>query len=91
MPEAEVVHLYGKSAEQDTALRDIRFSESKLRYARKWHGPLAARALRWFLFAHFGVRLGVETAKLALLSKPSLRIQRIGQLRRVFASGLRIG
>lgn len=90
-PAAEVVHLYGKSAEQDPALRDIRFSRSKLRYARKWHGRFAASALRGFLFVHFSVRVAVDLAKLAALSKPGLRVQRLHQLGRVLASGLRIG
>ncbi len=91
IPTAEVVHLYGKSAEQDIARRDVRFSESKLRYARKWHGPAAAGALQAFLFLHFGVRAAVEIAKLALLRRPSLRLQRLRGLARVFASGLRVG
>jgi GT2 family glycosyltransferase len=77
LPQAQAVHEYGKSAEQDVQARHIYFNESKCRYVGKYHGRGAALALRVFLFITFVYQLLEESAKLALGHRPALRRERV--------------
>jgi len=89
LPAAQIVHHVGKSSEQAVPMRHIHFQTSKIRYFRKYHGPIAAGTLRWFLLANYIWQLGTEGAKWLVGHKRPLRAQRIGAYRQVIASGLR--
>jgi hypothetical protein len=89
LPTAQIIHHVGKSSEQVVAARHVHFQTSKVRYFRKYHGPLAAEALRWFLLANYVWQLGLEGAKWLAGHKRPLRAQRIAAYRRVLGSGLR--
>lgn len=88
-PAALVIHHEGKSSEQVSTQRHIRFNTSKVRYWRKWFGPRWGEALRRYLLLEYCVQIGVEQAKLWLRHKPALRRERIAAYRQVIASGLR--
>jgi GT2 family glycosyltransferase len=88
-PAALVIHHEGKSSEQVSTQRHIRFNTSKVRYWRKWFGPRWGEALRRYLLLEYHVQVWVERAKLWLGSKPALRRERITAYRQVIASGLR--
>ena len=88
-PEAKIIHYGGKSSEQATARRDIHFNTSKVRYYRKYHGPLVASALRAFLLADYTCQLMLEGAKWLLGHKPELRRERVRTYWQVIRSGLR--
>lgn len=85
VPEAEVVHLEGGSTRLDLGARDRQFQASKLRYAAKWHGRNAARALRAYLVVEYVLRGLEEALKLALGSRVAERRARL----RVIGNGLR--
>ena len=87
-PAALVIHHEGKSSEQVSTQRHIRFNTSKVRYWRKWFGPAWAEALRRYLLLEYCTQLWVERAKLALGHKPALRRERIAAYQAVIASGL---
>ncbi len=53
LPAAVVTHYEGKSSEQVVAARHIRFHSSRVRYVQKYHGRLAAAAVRSFLLLTF--------------------------------------
>jgi len=89
LPAAQIVHHVGKSSEQVVAARHIHFQTSKVRYFRKYHGSLAAEALRLFLLGNYVWQLGLEGAKWLLGHKRTLRAQRIAAYRQVLRSGLR--
>lgn len=74
---ARIVHHGGKSTDQVVARRHIHFEQSKLRYFRKFHGPLAAFALRVFLIANYGYQLLLEALKGALGYKRPMRRERV--------------
>ena len=82
LPEAVITHYEGKSSEQATGARHIRFNRSKVRYFRKHHGPLQAEFLRLALLTMFGIEWAVEAAKYMLGSQ---RAMRRGRLSAVFA------
>ncbi len=88
LPEAQIVHHIGKSSEQVVAARHIHFQTSKVRYFRKYHGNLAAEALRWRLMAGYLWQLALESAKWLVGHKRPLRAQRIAAYRQVLASKL---
>ena len=90
LPSAQIVHYEGKSSEQVVAARHIRFQTSKVRYFRKFHGRLAAGALRAFLLAAFAVEWGLEAVKWLLGSKRPLRRERMAAYAQLLASGLRV-
>ena len=90
-PAALVIHHEGKSSEQVSTQRHIRFNTSKVRYWRKWFGPAWAEALRRYLLLEYRTQLWVERAKLSLGHKPALRSERIAAYRAVIASRLRPG
>lgn len=89
LPTARIVHHVGKSSEQVLPARHIHFQTSKVRYFRKYHGPLAAEALRLFLLGNYLWQIGVEGAKWLLGHKRSLRAGRIAAYCQVLRSGLR--
>ena len=85
---AVVTHYEGKSSEQVVAARHIRFHSSRVRYVRKYHGRLAAAAVRSFLLLTFVFQWAEEAVKwLAGLVLPSqrakqaMRRERMGSLR----------
>jgi len=83
LPTARVIHHEGKSSEQVLPARHIHFQTSKIRYFRKYHGPAAAEALRWFLLGNYLWQIGVEGAKWLLGHKRPLRAERIAAYRQV--------
>ena len=89
LPAAQILHYEGKSSEQVVAARHIRFQTSKVRYFRKFHGPLVAGALRIFLLATFAVEWLIETGKWLLGSKRALRRERMAAYGRLLRSRLR--
>ena len=88
-PSACIVHHEAKSSAQVPAATHIRFNSSKVRYFRKYHGPLAAGALRWFLLGNFAFQLVLEWAKGLVGHKRELRVARVGAYWEVLRSGLR--
>ena len=88
-PAAEIVHHEGKSSEQVVAARHIRFFSSRVRYTRKVHGAFWAETLRWWLLATFGFQWLREGAKWLVGHKRALRVERMGEYRKVLRSGLR--
>lgn len=90
-PEARVTHYVGKSSEQVVTARHIHFQSSKVRYARKYHGPLVAETLRAWLLAQYAWQIGVEGAKWLLGHRRDLRAARIAAYRQVLKSKLQQG
>jgi hypothetical protein len=88
-PGARITHFEGRSSAQVPAATHIRFNASKVRYFRKWHGPLAAESLRWWLLAQFAFQLLLEAAKAVLGHKRHMRLERVKVYWQVLASGLR--
>jgi GT2 family glycosyltransferase len=88
-PPARIVHHEAKSSAQVPAARHIRFNTSKVRYFRKYHGPLAAGALRWFLLGSFAFQLVLEFAKGLVGHKREMRAARVEAYWKVLRSGLR--
>ena len=91
LPAAQVIHYECKSSEQVVAARHIRFQTSKVRYFRKFHGPLAAEALRAFLLAAFGGEWLLEGGKWLMNSKRRLRAERMAAYGALLRSRLRSG
>ena len=89
LPTAQIVHHGGKSSEQVAAARHIHFQTSKVRYFRKYHGRVAAEALRLFLLGNYVWQLALEGAKWLLGHKRPLRASRIVAYRQVLGSKLR--
>jgi GT2 family glycosyltransferase len=89
LPAAQVRHHVGSSSAQVPAATHIRFNTSKVRYFRKYHGPVAGEALRWYLLGHFAAQLVVERFKGLVGHKPELRRARAAVYREVLRSGLR--
>ncbi len=87
-PAAQVVHHVGKSSEQATTARHIRFHRAKLRYFRRHHGPTAYAILRLWLLFNFVWQLGVEGAKWVLGNRRELRAQRLRAYWAVLQTGL---
>lgn len=90
LPTARIVHYIGKSSEQVLPARHIHFQTSKVRYFRKYYGPVVAEMLRLFLLANYLWQLGLEGAKWLLGHKRPLRAERIAAYRQVLRSGLRL-
>jgi len=84
--EAQIIHHGGKSTEQVSALKHIYFQHSKLRYFRKFHGLLAAFALRVFLVLSYVQQLIFEVIKGLLGHKRDLRRERVRIYRQVIGS-----
>lgn len=88
LPEAVITHYEGKSSEQATAARHIRFNQSKVRYFRKHHGRLQAEFLRLALLAMFGVEWAVEAGKYFLGSQRDMRRHRLSAYSQLIKSRL---
>jgi hypothetical protein len=88
-PGVTIVHHEGKSSEQVVPARHVYFQSSKVYYARKYHGPLVAEALRLWLLGQYLWQMGVEGAKWLLDNRRPLRASRLSAYRRVLKSGLR--
>ncbi len=88
LPAAQIIHYEGKSSEQVVAARHIRFQTSKVRYFRKFHGPIQAELLRVFILLSFAVEWMLEAGKWLLGSKRPLRRERMASYGRLLKSGL---
>jgi len=88
-PAAQIVHYGGKSSEQVAPARHIYFQSSKIRYASKYHGWLAAEALRYWLLGQYVWQSAVEGLKWLTGHRRELRAARIAAYRCVIRSGLR--
>jgi N-acetylglucosaminyl-diphospho-decaprenol L-rhamnosyltransferase len=88
LPTVEIVHHEGKSSEQVTTARMIRFQHSKIRYYRKYFGPGWSLVIRLFLLGTFAVQLAEETLKWMVGHKRALRRERMSSYWQVFKSGL---
>ena len=86
---ARIWHHGGKSSQQASAMKQIHFHTSKLRYFRKHHGLGAYLLLRGLLLTQFAWQFLLEAGKAALLHKRELRAQRLRIYWRVLRSGLR--
>ncbi len=89
-PQARIRHYGGSSSAQVPALTHIHFNTSKVRYYRKFFGPVWAELLRRYLLGEFRLNLLWEGAKLLLGHKTPLRRQRVQAYRQVLATGLRV-
>jgi GT2 family glycosyltransferase len=89
VPQAQVIHLEGRSSDQAVAARHLYFNMSKVRYWDKWFGAGWSRALRRYLLMEYQVQIVLERAKWLVGSRRPLRTQRIGVYKQVLASGLR--
>jgi len=89
VPQAVITHYEGKSSEQVTAARHIRFNTSKVRYFRKHHGAIQAQLLRLALLAMFAIEWTIEAAKYALGSRRALRTERMQAYGQLLRTGLR--
>ena len=87
-PGAIVIHAEGRSSGQVSARRHILFNRSKVRYMRKWHGPLWAALLRRYLLLEFRLQIISESFKALLGHKRALRRDRVAAYRNVLKSGL---
>lgn len=87
-PGAIVIHAEGRSSGQVSAQRHILFNRSKVRYARKWHGPMWADLLRRYLLLEFRLQIMSESIKAFLGHKRALRRDRVAAYRDVLKSGL---
>lgn len=88
-PQAQVIHLEGRSSDQSVAARHLYFNTSKVRYWRKWFGPRWSETLRRYLLLEYRVQMMLERGKWLVGSKRALRKQRIGVYKQVLASRLR--
>ncbi|MCW5854256.1 MAG: glycosyltransferase family 2 protein [Anaerolineae bacterium] len=89
LPTAEVLHYEGRSSGQVVAQRAIYFHTSKVRYFRKWHGPLVGEGIRLFLLATYVYHTADEGARWLLGHKRPLRAARVRAYWQVLRSGLR--
>jgi len=87
LPQARVVHYGAQSSEQVKPFQHIQFQRSKIRYFRKYHGPLVAWSLRLFLILMY-VALFLEEAVKWLLTRHPLHRKRMRAYREVVRSGL---
>ena len=88
-PAARILHHEAKSSAQVPAATHIRFNTSKVRYFHKYHGALAAGALRWFLLGSFAFQLVLEFAKGLVGHEREMRAARVEAYRQVLKSGLK--
>ncbi len=88
-PDARIIHYEGKSSEQVVVARHIYFQSSKVYYARKYHGPIAAELLRLWLLGQYIWQISVEGLKWLIGHRRSLRRARIAAYYRVLGHGLK--
>lgn len=91
LPTAQIVHYEGRSSEQVLPARHVHFQTSKVRYFRKYHGPVVAEALRLFLLGNYAWQVALEGAKWLAGHKRFLRASRVAAYWQVLRSGLRCG
>jgi GT2 family glycosyltransferase len=84
-PAARVMHLGGKSSDQDVLARHVRFHASKYRYFSLYGRAGAALLLRWSILLMYIVQMLEECGKLALRHRPSLRLRRLALFAEVIA------
>jgi GT2 family glycosyltransferase len=89
LPDAKVIHHYGKSSDQAIVQRHINFQQAKLRYFRKFHGRETAIFLRSVLLTNYAWQILVELLKGIVGHKRELRKQRMRAYWQVLRSGLR--
>ncbi len=85
MGDAKIIHHGGKSSEQ-SPFKHAYFESSKLRYFRKFHGPIAATALRIFIICGYLAQMTVEWVKGMLGHKRPLRQERVRAYWKVICS-----
>jgi GT2 family glycosyltransferase len=88
LPSAGIIHHEGKSSEQVTTARTIRFQRSKIRYYRKYFGAGWSLVIRLFLLGTFAFQLGEETIKWLVGHRRALRRERMSSYWQVLKSGL---
>ena len=89
LPEAQVIHHYGRSSAQDIVRRHSNFNSSKCKfYAKHWGTPIGL-LLRLYLMITYCLQFLEEAVKLALGHKRELRLQRLRLLLGVLRTGLR--
>ena len=89
LPDAKVIHYSGASSDQASTRRHITFNRAKLRYFRKYHGPLASGIIRLVLLANYGGQILIEGSKYLVGHRRELRQQRVGAYWQVLRSGLK--
>jgi N-acetylglucosaminyl-diphospho-decaprenol L-rhamnosyltransferase len=89
LPTAVITHYEGKSSEQVTAARHIRFNRSKVRYFRKHYGRLQGELVRLALLVMFGFEWTIEAAKYVLGSQRAMRRTRLSAYSQLIRSGLK--
>jgi N-acetylglucosaminyl-diphospho-decaprenol L-rhamnosyltransferase len=87
----QIIHYGGQSTDQVTTRSHIHFQQSKLRYFRKYHGPIVAFVLRIFLIGSYMQQYLTETLKGALGHKRDLRQARTRVYRQVIRVLVRQG
>jgi N-acetylglucosaminyl-diphospho-decaprenol L-rhamnosyltransferase len=90
-PGSIVIHYEGRSSEQISTRRHILFNQSKVRYYRKYFGPIWADILRRFLLLEFRWQIIMESLKGMIGHRRELRRERVAAYREVIESGLRVG
>lgn len=88
LPSAQIIHHVGKSSEQAVPERHINFQRAKLRYFRKYHGPLATMLIRILLLINFLEQMIIELIKGLFGHKREIRRQRVSAYWKVLRSGL---
>jgi GT2 family glycosyltransferase len=89
LPAAQVIHYEGQSSDQIGALRQIRFQRSRVRYFKKFHGPLTGEVLRVALLGMFAGEWLLEAGKWVLGSRRTLRRKRMRAYGQLLRSRLR--
>ena len=77
LPTAQVTHYEGKSSEQVSPARTLRFQRSKIHYTRKYFGPGWATMLRLFLWTTFAFQWTEESLKWLLGHRRALHRERM--------------
>jgi GT2 family glycosyltransferase len=82
-PAVEVIHHEGRSSEQVVCARHLRFMRSRVRYMRRFEGPVAGAIVREALRMMYGVEWGIEALKWVVGHRRELRRERMGCYGRV--------
>ncbi|NDJ85260.1 MAG: glycosyltransferase family 2 protein [Chloroflexi bacterium] len=92
--DARIIHHSGQSTAQVKARSHVHFQHSKLRYFRKFHGPMAAALLRGVLVFNYGWQAVLEALKWLVGHKREMRAERVAAywivLRSLIGAGERI-
>jgi len=87
-PRVTILHYEGRSSEQIVTNRHIIFNTSKVRYYRKYFGPVWATILRYYLLFEYLIQIVMEAIKWIVRHKPSLRRARIEAYITILRNGL---